>query len=569
MVKRQKDKQYLTATEHRNLSKRNKPNASSTTRQLPFHCCALTLTPFTTPVCTTHGIIFESSAIVPYLLKYKTDPVTGQPMTSKDLITLHMDRNDVVDDTSTQKDGGGEWQCPVLNKPFLNHTKICAIRQPKGDEAYVYSYEAVEELNLKAKNYTDLTTGDKFNKKKDILILQDSNNEELNRLRDIHNFKHTNQLRKERQEANKTSENVKLSITASRIMEKMKQKQQKLNEINNRTKKGSSSDAIANQTKIFTQDLTGVQMTSGKASGSFTSTAMTMSNANESREATSDEILEARCLAMRRLKKKGFVRLTTTEGVIDLELDCDIAPRTCINFIKLVEGGKYDGTKFHRSIKNFMIQGGKPVKSSEEENSIWGGAFQDEFDDRLKHAGPGILSMANAGPNTNKRQFYITFKSAPHLDRKHSVFGRVAKGMETLARMEDVPTDKKDKPLETIKIIDAQVFQNPVAEAEEKEKLRIQKQVEKRRKEKEERQATALGKSRGVSVTSKTSSTGSSSQNHSTLKVGRYLPKSKSGSKKKSESQTEGAILNDSKTIGTSRLPPPPKKTTYGDFSGW
>jgi peptidyl-prolyl cis-trans isomerase-like protein 2 len=149
------------------------------------------------------------------------------------------------------------------------------------------------------------------------------------------------------------------------------------------------------------------------------------------------------------------------------------------------------------------------------------------------------------------------------------VFGRVAKGMETLARMEDVPTDKKDKPLETIKIIDAQVFQNPVAEAEEKEKLRIQKQVEKRRKEKEERQATALGKSRGVSVTSKTSSTGSSSQNHSTLKVGRYLPKSKSGSKKKSESQTEGAILNDSKTIGTSRLPPPPKKTTYGDFSGW
>ena len=71
------------------------------------------------------------------------------------------------------------------------------------------------------------------------------------------------------------------------------------------------------------------------------------------------------------------------------------------------------------------LLGGKEVKASEEVNSIWGGAFQDEFHDRLKHVGPEILSIANAGHNTNKRQFYITFKSAPHLDRKHSVFGRV------------------------------------------------------------------------------------------------------------------------------------------------
>merc|ERR1719223_1399007 len=113
---------------------------------------------------------------------------------------------------------------------------------------------------------------------------------------------------------------------------------------------------------------------------------MTLSRENESKEATSEEIREAQWSAMKRLKKKGFVRLTTTEGIIDLELDCDIAPRTCMNFIKLVEGGKYNGTKFHRSIRNFMIQGGKPVKSSEEENSIWGDAFRDEFDDRLKHA---------------------------------------------------------------------------------------------------------------------------------------------------------------------------------------
>jgi len=137
MVKRQKEKQYQSAREHRANSQLRAGTASSANsrvqRRLPFDCCALTLTPYQTPVCTPQGIIFENSALLPFLLKNKVDPVTGKPMTTRDVITLQMD-----------KDEEGRWQCPVLTKPFSNQTKIVAIRQPGTNEANVYSYEAYQ-----------------------------------------------------------------------------------------------------------------------------------------------------------------------------------------------------------------------------------------------------------------------------------------------------------------------------------------------------------------------------------------------------------------------------------------
>jgi hypothetical protein len=138
MVKRQKEKQYQSAREHRANSQLRAGSASSAAnsrvqRRLPFDCCALTLTPYQTPVCTPQGIIFENSALLPFLLKHKADPVTGQKMTTRDIISLQMD-----------KDQEGRWQCPVLTKPFSNQTKIVAIRQPGTNEANVYSFEAYQ-----------------------------------------------------------------------------------------------------------------------------------------------------------------------------------------------------------------------------------------------------------------------------------------------------------------------------------------------------------------------------------------------------------------------------------------
>jgi cyclophilin family peptidyl-prolyl cis-trans isomerase len=99
-----------------------------------------------------------------------------------------------------------------------------------------------------------------------------------------------------------------------------------------------------------------------------------------------------------------------------------------------------------------MIQGGK-AKDGDDDESLWGGAFTDEFDDRLKHIGVGVLSMANSGTNTNRQQFFMTFKSCNHLDRKHSIFGNVIDGTDLLTTMEKVPADKKERPIEPIRII--------------------------------------------------------------------------------------------------------------------
>lgn len=122
-------------------------------------------------------------------------------------------------------------------------------------------------------------------------------------------------------------------------------------------------------------------------------------------------------------------RIETDRGSIRLELFDDKAPKTVANFAKLAGDGFYDGLSFHRVIDNFMIQGGCP------EGTGTGGpgyTFEDEFHADLRHEGPGMLSMANAGPNTNGSQFFITHVATPWLDGKHSVFGRVIEGQDVV-----------------------------------------------------------------------------------------------------------------------------------------
>jgi peptidyl-prolyl cis-trans isomerase B (cyclophilin B) len=125
--------------------------------------------------------------------------------------------------------------------------------------------------------------------------------------------------------------------------------------------------------------------------------------------------------------------IVTNRGTIKLELYADKAPKTVANFQKLAEDGFYNGLKFHRVISNFMIQGGCPQGTG---TGGPGYQFEDEFHDDLRHDGPGILSMANAGPNTNGSQFFITHVTCAHLDGKHSVFGKVLEGQEVVDSVE-------------------------------------------------------------------------------------------------------------------------------------
>ena len=125
--------------------------------------------------------------------------------------------------------------------------------------------------------------------------------------------------------------------------------------------------------------------------------------------------------------------IQTNRGTISLELYADKVPNTVANFEKLAGEGFYDGLKFHRVIPNFMIQAGCPHGTG---TGDAGYKFDDEFDDSLRHDAPGVLSMANAGPNTNGSQFFICHVPCPHLDGKHSVFGRVLEGQDIVDSIE-------------------------------------------------------------------------------------------------------------------------------------
>ena len=123
----------------------------------------------------------------------------------------------------------------------------------------------------------------------------------------------------------------------------------------------------------------------------------------------------------------------TDRGPIRLKLFADIAPLTVANFVNLIQRGYYDGLKFHRVIPDFMIQGGCP-------NGVGNGGpgyrFEDECSPKARHDKPGVLSMANAGPGTNGSQFFITHGPQPHLDGKHTVFGKVTKGLDVVDAIE-------------------------------------------------------------------------------------------------------------------------------------
>ena len=145
--------------------------------------------------------------------------------------------------------------------------------------------------------------------------------------------------------------------------------------------------------------------------------------------------------------------LHTTVGDIHLKLFPEECPRTCENFTTHARDGYYDNLIFHRVIKGFMLQTGDPLGDGTGGTSIWGREFEDEITRELRHDRPYTLSMANAGPNTNGSQFFITTVATPWLDGKHTVFGRVTKGADVVHIIEKAKTDKNDKPVVDVKIV--------------------------------------------------------------------------------------------------------------------
>ena len=145
--------------------------------------------------------------------------------------------------------------------------------------------------------------------------------------------------------------------------------------------------------------------------------------------------------------------METTQGIIELKLMSTVAPKACENFMKLAEKKYYDGIIFHRVIKEFMLQGGDPTGTGAGGESIWGKPFQDECVSSVTFDKPGILAMANSGPNTNGSQFFITTVETPWLNQNHTIFGEVTKGMDVVSKIENIETTLQDKPVAPQKII--------------------------------------------------------------------------------------------------------------------
>ena len=153
-----------------------------------------------------------------------------------------------------------------------------------------------------------------------------------------------------------------------------------------------------------------------------------------------------------------YAKFNTSRGEILVRLEHDKTPGTVGNFVGLAEGtlanqvkklGEpyYDGLTFHRVINDFMIQGGCPTGTGTGDP---GYKFDDEFHPDLRHAGPGVLSMANAGPGTNGSQFFVTLAPTPHLNDRHSVFGKVTEGLDVVMKIGAVATGPMDKPKEPV-----------------------------------------------------------------------------------------------------------------------
>ncbi|KAB0795628.1 hypothetical protein PPYR_12467 [Photinus pyralis] len=437
----QKDKMYLTYTEWTTLygGKRAGPVIDDLAfKRLPFDHCCLSLQPFEDPYCDDNGNIFDLQALLPFLKKFKVNPVTGSPMDVKALFKLNLHKN-----------AEGEFHCPVLFRTLTNSSHFAAIRTTGN----VYSMEAIEQLNIKNKNWKDLITDAPF-ERKDVIVLQDPRDLTKFNISLFHHVK--NNLRMETEE-----EVAERGDPQARIKKMNPETKHTLEELERDYKEPTIKIQGTPKSTEKADKFNAAHYSTGAVAASFTSTVMAVELTHE------PAIMHEDLVRYSRVKKKGYVRLVTNIGPLNLELHCDIVPKTCENFLRHCDNGYYDGTKFHRSIRHFMIQGGDPTDSGQGGKSIWGKPFEDEFRPNLTHTGRGVLSMANSGKNTNGSQFFITFRSCKHLDNKHTIFGRLVGGMDTLTIMERIEVDNQDRPIEDIIIVKAQIFVDPYTEADE------------------------------------------------------------------------------------------------------
>jgi len=445
--KHSKDKLHKTVAElsSHHIGSNRDLELSILHRRLKFDSCCLSLNTISgKPMGLSDNdgfcYVFECDLIIKFLEKFQIHPITGGVVTAHNLIELKFHKNNE-----------GHYHCPVVFKLFNQHSKIVTNRKT----GHVYSYEAYQQLNLKPNNLNDLLTDEPF-EKDDILMIQDPERaDEKWNVTDFHYVKHKLRIDDDSGESN--IRNIEQSSILKASLEEYKRQADTIAETFNR---------IVGQTDVGREvvpldKINSATYSDGTLSRSVTSTVMPVAISQRAATLDKEQILYPR------IKKKGYIQLMTNFGPINLELYCDRTPKTCHNFLLLASQGYYDNTCFHRLVKNFILQGGDPTGSGSGGQSAFGEPFKDEIHADLKHIGRGVLAMANSGPGSNKSQFYITLRGTwDHLDGKHTIFGRVVGGDETLDRIESVEVDKKYRPKKEVKILRVVKYVDPFEEVE-------------------------------------------------------------------------------------------------------
>nr|CAB3496765.1 unnamed protein product [Digitaria exilis] len=533
-----KDRMFITRTEWATeWGGAKSKEVAAPFKRLPFYCCALTFLPFEDPVCTVDGSVFDlivhfwqesSNAVQELNIKPKNwkELLTDEPFTRNDLITIqnpnvldskvlgefdHVKKGLKLEDEELQRMKDD----PTYNINISGDLKqmIKDLGTEKGKEAFLQGgggqkaqkERAAALAAILARKEKDDAKSGKEPKPHQTFSIVDAASAS------VHG------------RSAAAAKAASAEKTAARIAMHM------------------AGDRAPVNAKLVKS-----RYTTGAASRSFTSTAYDPVTKNEF------EYVKVE----RNPKKKGYVQLHTTHGDLNLELHCDITPRTCENFLTHCENGYYNGLIFHRSIKNFMIQGGDPTGTGSGGESIWGKPFKDEVNSKLLHSGRGVVSMANSGPHTNGSQFFILYKSAPHLNFKHTVFGMVVGGLTTLSAMEKVPVDDDDRPLvsivqEEIKILKVSIFVNPYTEPDEEEEKA--KEEEEKKKDEDYDKVGSWYSNPGTGVAGSTSTGGG---------VGKYLKARTAGSV--DVTGNAGAPDDSSKKRKATA-----SSVEFKDFSGW
>lgn len=394
---------------------------------LPFWTCSISQQPIDVGcgVCDAEGHVFDIKNIMPFILRQKLNPVTGETLASAASLTK-LKLTGKEDDATTYID-------PVTFKEFQRLSEAVVIKV----SGQVYFSSTIRDMCVKPGNMVDLVTDQAFTKQ-DVLRLQGG----------VGVIKKSEEALKRQRE--KESE---------RDLERKRQRVKRDDD--------AYDDTIGVATGPASKTLTTHHMAS-----SLTSTAVDLSTKSKFQTIPLDQLLRPK-----RFEGPGYAVVETNLGSLNIELWSKYSPKAVYNFVKHAQNGYYDGNVFHRNVRNFMIQGGDPSGTGRGGESAFppdGKPFKDETNSPYKFTARGMLAMANKGKNTNTSQFFFTYGRTPHLDGKHTIFGQIVGGMPVLDAMERVPVDSTDRPKQKIRVLGIRILVDPFEEDKKASEVKVE-----------------------------------------------------------------------------------------------